>query len=153
MKGISALFAVFGLDFLTKRWAEKNLPLNRKKEIVKNHLYFWHIKNSGIAYNRFSGKRKGILLFTGGLLAYYTGVFINALRGKKSRKYVLPLALTLGGGYGNFLERAGKGKVTDFLFVPAEGRNMPIFNLADIAIWVGAAWLTIVSCGENDKIL
>lgn len=149
MKGILTVFTVFGLDYWTKKWADETLPLNRKKEIVKNRLYFWHIKNSGIAYNRFSGKRNGILLFTGGLLAYYSGVFINVLRGKKNKKYTLPLALTLGGGYGNFLERARKGKVTDFLFVPVEGRNAPIFNLADVAIWIGALWLTIVSCGEK----
>ena len=149
MKGILTLFAVLGLDTATKKWANKNLPLNRKKEIVRNRLYFWHIKNSGIAYNRFSGKRKSILLFTGGLLAYYSGVFINVLRGKKSKKYDLPLALTLGGGYGNFLERARKGKVTDFLFVPAEGRNAPIFNLADISILLGTLWLTFVSLYEK----
>lgn len=149
MKGILTLFAVLGLDTVTKKWANKNLPLNRKKEIVRNRLYFWHIKNSGIAYNRFSGKRKSILLFTGGLLAYYSGVFINVLRGKKNRKYTLPLALTLGGGYGNFLERARKGKVTDFLFVPAEGRNAPIFNLADISILLGTLWLTFVSLYEK----
>ena len=149
MKGILTLFSVFGLDLRTKKWADETLPLNRKKEIVKNHLYFWHIKNNGIAYNRFSGKRKGILLFTGSLLAYYSGFFIHALRGKKNRKYVLPLALILGGGYGNFAERAWKGKVTDFLFIPVEGRNMPIFNLADIAVWIGALWLTLVSCSEK----
>ena len=149
MKGILTLFTVFGLDSITKKWAEETLPLNRKKEIVKNYFYFWHIKNSGIAYNRFSGKRKSILLFTGGLLAYYSGVFINVLRGKKSKKYDLPLALTLGGGYGNFLERAGKGKVTDFLFVPVEGRNAPIFNLADISILLGTLWLTFVSLYEK----
>ena len=149
MKEILTLFTVFGLDFATKKWADENLPLNRKKEIVKNRLYFWHIKNSGIAYNKFSGRQKGILLFTGSLLAYYSGVFFSALLGKKSRKYAMPLALTLGGGYGNFLERARKGKVTDFLFVPAEGRNMPIFNLADVAIWIGSIWLVIVSCKEK----
>ena len=151
MNGILTLFTVFGLDFVTKKWADENLPLNQKKEIVKNHLYFWHIKNNGIAYNRFSGKRNGILLFTGGLLAYYSALFVNVLRGKKSKKFVLPLALTLGGSYGNFIERLRKGRVTDFLFIPAKGRNAPIFNLADMAIWIGAVWFTIISCGENDK--
>ena len=151
MSELFTFLAVLGLDFGAKKWAGENLPLNRNKEIVKNRLYFRHIKNSGIAYNRFSGKRNGILLFTGSLLAYYSGVFLNVLRGKKSKKYALPLALTLGGGYGNFLERAREGKVTDFLFVPMEGRNAPIFNLADVAIWIGAIWLTIVSCGENEK--
>lgn len=151
MSQIFTLFATFGLDLLTKQWAEKTLPLHRKKEIVKNRLYFWHIKNKGIAYNRFSGKRNGILLFTGTLLTGYTGFFLQSLRGKTSRRYALPLALTLGGGWGNFAERWKKGAVTDFLFLPVKGRNMPIFNLADVAIFVGAFWLAIVSCSENYK--
>lgn len=151
MNAILTLFTVLGLDFATKKWADETLPLNRKKEIVKNRLYFRHIKNSGIAYNRFSGKRNGILLFTGGLLVYYSGLFLQTLRGRKNRKSALPLALILGGGYGNFLERLRKGKVTDFLFIPAEGRNTPIFNLADVAILLGSVWLTFVSCGENEK--
>ena len=151
MKGILTLFTVLGLDLATKKWADGTLPLNRKQEIVKNHLYFRHIKNSGIAYNRFSGKRSGILLFTGGLLVYYSGVFIRCLQGKKNRKYAMPLALTLGGGYGNFVERMRKGMVTDFLFIPVEGRNAPIFNLADLAIGIGTVWMAIVSCGENNK--
>lgn len=151
MSQIFTLFATFGLDLLTKRWADKNLPLNRKKEIVKKHLYFWHIKNKGIAYNRFSGKRNSILAFTGTLLLGYTGLFLQSLRGKRSGKYALPLALTLGGGWGNFAERWRKGEVTDFLFIPAKGRNMPIFNLADVAIFVGACWLTVISICENYK--
>lgn len=149
MKGILTLFTVFGMDFLTKKWAEESLPLNEKREFVKNHLCFWHIKNTGIAYNRFSGKRKGILFFTGGLLAYYSGVFFQTLRGKRNGKSVLPIALILGGGYGNFLERMRKGRVTDFLYIPVKGKNAPIFNIADVAIWMGALWLAIVSCDEK----
>ncbi len=149
MKEVLALCAVFGLDAVTKKWADGELPLNRKKEIVRNRLYFWHIKNRGIAYNRFSGKRKSILLFTGGLLAYYGGLWINVLRGKGNRKFALPLALILGGGYGNFAERALKGRVTDFLFIPVKGKNAPIFNLADVAIWLGMVWAAIVSFDEK----
>ena len=149
MKGILTFLTILGMDFWTKKWAEETLPLNEKQEIVRNRLYFWHIKNSGIAYNKFSGKRKEILLFTGGLLAYYSGLFFRSLRGQKSRKYAIPLALVLGGGFGNFLERARKGEVTDFLFIPIKGRNAPIFNLADVAVWIGASCLTIVSFGEK----
>ena len=149
MKGILTFLAIFELDFWTKKWAKSSLPLHQKKEIVRNRLYFWHIKNSGIAYNRFSGKRIGILLFTGALLAYYSGVFLKMLLGKRSKKMLLPLAFTLGGGYGNFLERAKTGEVTDFLYIPWKGKNTPIFNAADVAIWIGALWMTIVSWHEK----
>ena len=149
MSELFTFLAVLGLDFGTKKWAEEHLPLQQKKEIVKNRLYFRHIKNSGIAYNRFSGKRNSILLFTGGLLAYYSTFFLQALMGKKKRKFAMPLALILGGGFGNFAERARKGMVTDFIFIPLEGKNAPIFNLADVAVWIGGLWLVIVSCGEK----
>ena len=149
MKELLTLFTVFGLDLITKKWVDENLPLNGKKEIVRNRLYFRHIKNDGIAYNKCSGRKNGILLYTGGLLAYYGSIFFRILLGKKEKKYGLPLALILGGGYGNFWERAKKGKVTDFIFIPVEGRNAPIFNLADLAIWIGALWLAFVSCKEK----
>ncbi len=149
MREIIAFFAVLGLDLETKRWANEKLPLNRKKEIVRNHLYFWHIKNGGMAYNRFDGRRKGILLLTGTLLLIYTGFFLDALFGRTPRKAALPLAVTLGGGLGNFLERQMKGDVTDFLFIPIKGKNAPIFNLADIAITLGALWVTIISCQKK----
>lgn len=149
MKELLTLLTVFGLDLITKKWVDENLPLNGKKEIVRNRLYFRHIKNDGIAYNKCSGRKNGILLYTGGLLAYYGGVFLRILLGKKEKKYGLPLALILGGGYGNFWERAKKGKVTDFIFISVEGRNAPIFNLADLAIWIGALWLAFVSCKEK----
>ena len=151
MRAIFTFFAVLGLDLSTKKWAEKKLHLNRKKEIVKNHLYFWHIKNGGMAYNRFDGKRKGILIGTGALLATYGGMLLHILRGKGAKRLALPLAFTLGGGCSNFWERLKKGKVTDFLFLPVEGKNAPIFNLADIAIVFGAVWMTIVSFLKNEK--
>ena len=151
MSELFTFLAVLGLDFGTKKWADETLPLNRKKEIVRNHLYFWHIKNSGIAYNRFSGKRKEILVFTGGILAYYSIQFVKILRGKGDRRLALPLAMTLGGGLGNFLERLRKGSVTDFLFIPAEGKNAPIFNIADIFIWMGAVGLAVLPLTKNAK--
>lgn len=151
MRAIVTFFSILGLDLGTKHWAEQKLPLNRKKEIVKNRLYFWHIKNGGMAYNRFDGRRKGILLSTGGLLAVYTGLFFRILGGKGDRRMALPLAVTLGGGYANFWERLKKGNVTDFLYLPIKGKNAPIFNLADVAIVFGAAWLTILPCFKNKK--
>ena len=126
MKAILAILAVLGIDLSSKEWAEKNLPLNKKREIVKDHLYFWHIKNRGIAYNRFSGRRKGILLATGALLAFYGGLLVRILRGKGERRLALPLALTLGGGAANFWERLRKGRVTDFH--PREGEKCPDFQ-------------------------
>lgn len=141
MKEILTVFAVLGLDLGTKAWAERILPLHQKKEIVKNHLYLWHIKNNGMAYNRFAGKRKGILLSTGLLLAFYAGLFLRILLGYGEKFMALPLAVITGGGFGNFLERLQKGRVTDFIYIPFRKRNAPIFNFADVCIVGGGIWL------------
>nr|WP_294681347.1 signal peptidase II [uncultured Anaerotignum sp.] len=151
MKTVFAFLAVFGADLSSKKWAEKALPLNKKQEIVKNHLYFWHIKNSGIAYNRFSGKRKGILLSTGAVLAFYSGLLVRILTGRGEKRLALPLAITLGGGVANFWERLKKGRVTDFLFIRVEGKNAPIFNVADMAIALGAIWMSVIPFLKNKK--
>lgn len=151
MRAVFTFFAVFGLDWGTKYWANKKLPLNRKKEIARNRLYFWHIKNRGMAYHTFEGKRNGILLFTGALLSLYSVLFVRALNEKDSDRPMIPLAMILGGGIGNFLERLFRGSVTDFLYIHKEGRNMPIFNIADLAIMLGAIPLTILPILKNVK--
>ena len=151
MTAILTFFVIFAIDLWTKRWVGQNLSQNLKKDVIKNHLFFWHIKNGGMAYNRFEGKKKGILLSTGALLAIYSGMFINILRGKGDKRLALPLAVTLGGGCANFWERLKKGNVTDFLFIPIKGKNAPIFNIADVAIVFGAAWMTVIPFCKNEK--
>lgn len=151
MTELILFFTALGIDLSTKRWAGRALPVNRKKEIVKNRLYFWHIKNKGIAYNKYSGRRKEILCGTGGILALYGVQFLRILRGKDDRRLALPMALLLGGGCGNFLERLKKGSVTDFLYLPVEGKNAPIFNLADVFIWLGAVGMLFAPCRKNTK--
>ena len=151
MRAVFTFFAVFGLDWGTKYWADKKLPLNRKKEISRDRLYFWHIKNGGMAYHTFDGKRNGILAFTGVLLLIYSVLFVRALTEKDNNRPMIPLAMILGGGIGNFSERLLRGSVTDFLYIHKEGRNMPIFNIADLAIMLGAIPLTFFSILKSVK--
>lgn len=151
MKAILAILAVLGIDLSSKEWAEKNLPLNKKREIVKDHLYFWHIKNRGIAYNRFSGRRKGILLATARCLPFMAVCWCGFCAAKGKDGLPFRLALTLGGGAANFWERLRKGRVTDFLFIPVKGKNAPIFNIADVSIVVGALWMTVIPFLKNKK--
>ncbi|MFB9970738.1 signal peptidase II [Pseudoroseomonas cervicalis] len=49
--------------------------------------------------------------------------------------------LIAGGGLGNVVDRLRQGAVTDFIDVHAAGYHWPAFNLADTAIFLGAALL------------
>jgi len=68
------------------------------------------------------------------ILAY---AFRHILRRRPS--LAPPLALIVGGSLGNMLDRLRTGAVTDFVDV----RVWPVFNVADIAVTVGAAWLAV----------
>lgn len=147
MRYFATLLAVFGLDIATKKWVEKKLPVGGGKEIAKNRLYLRHIKNGGMAYNTFEGKRKAILLTTGAVLAAYGGMFWRAAFGGGDRRLAMPLGVILGGGLGNFWERLRKGQATDFLYIRAKGA--PVFNVADIAVTGGALWLLLRMGGKR----
>lgn len=144
MKYLATFLGILGLDVLTKKWAKENLPLGEKKEIVKNKCYLWHIKNDGMAYHTFAGKRKEILALTGGIIAIYGGLLAGAMKKEEERAYRFPLVILLAGAVGNFCERWKDGKVTDFLFVKG-GKNAPIFNVADVAVFFGAFCMLVTN--------
>ena len=152
MKNLLVLLGVLGLDLGTKKWADITLPLGKRRKIGKKQLYFQHIKNFGMAYHKLEGKKSRILYITGGLTAIYSFLFLRAGFGDaQAKKYALPLAITLGGAYGNFLERLKKGYVTDFILIK-KGKNPPIFNIADAALLFGAIFIGIVSLKDPENM-
>lgn len=151
MKNILVFLGVLGFDLGTKKWVDLKLPLGKQKKVSKNLLYFQHIKNSGMAYHKLTGKKNLILCITGGLTAVYSLLFLRVcFDNKNAKQYGIPLAITLGGAYGNFLERWKKGYVTDFIYIK-KGKNAPIFNIADAALLIGAIWVGITSFIETEK--
>jgi signal peptidase II len=66
-----------------------------------------------------------------GLLAF-TAVWL-ARRPAWSRQSA-GIALAIGGGLGNLIDRVARGSVIDFI----HWHGWPVFNVADIAIFVGA---------------
>ncbi|WP_428851619.1 signal peptidase II [Imbroritus primus] len=59
------------------------------------------------------------------------------------RMFCLALALIMGGALGNVIDRVAYGHVIDFLDFYAGRYHWPAFNLADSAIFLGAALLIV----------
>ena len=58
----------------------------------------------------------------------------------------IALALVIGGGVGNLIDRAlFHGVVTDFLYLSAGPLHTGVFNVADMAITGGVLWLALAS--------
>jgi len=100
-----------------------------------------YIKNSGGAFGLFPRRSflfLGITLIAVGMLAYL--LFFSNLRHTVTK---LGLALLLGGSLGNLVDRILSGAVVDFIRI----WKAPIFNVADIAIVVGAGLVLFTLTG------
>jgi signal peptidase II len=86
-------------------------------------------------------ERTRFLLFTAGvgiILAGIAGVILFSA--SLPRTLVIALSLILGGGGSNLFDRLSHGgRVVDFVILGAGGIRTGIFNLADVAIILGAA--------------
>ena len=63
----------------------------------------------------------------------------------------LSCSLILGGALGNAFDRAVRGQVIDYLDFHLRGWHWPAFNIADMAIVVGAIALAVHSLVSADN--
>jgi signal peptidase II len=140
LRGPLALAAsVVVLDQLTKHWALNALD-DRDIDL------FWTLRfnlafNSGMAFSR--GDGLGPII---GAIAFVVVVgLVVSLRRSGSRWSSIGVGLIVGGAVGNLVDRLFRdpawlrGRVVDFIDL----QWWPIFNVADIAISVGAVMLLI----------
>jgi len=74
------------------------------------------------------------------------------MRDRPSLWIQLSAGLVIGGAVGNVIDRVVYGAVADFLNVSCCGWENPwSFNVADIAIFVGALGLIFLSNGEGER--
>ena len=81
-----------------------------------------------------------------GLIIYYEK---NKKEFNKFSKY--SIALVIGGGCSNLLDRIFRGYVVDFIDI-SELFNFPVFNIADIFIVLGVISLLIITIRNMWKI-
>lgn len=143
------IFIILTADLLSKHIIKSRKEIGKKEALLKDRFFIWHVKNSGVAYNFMSGRPKAVLSATLGMILAVMGVFIYALRDGWSRPIKLGLTFILGGALGNFIDRAKNKCVTDFIYI--KGRNLPIFNIADIFVFLGSAIIAVFSFFDNNK--
>ena len=96
------------------------------------------VSNRGIAFGLFDDGGALLLLISGAALAAVIAWF--ALDPERPGLW-LAVGLLAGGALGNFIDRVRHDAVTDFLDPPL----WPAFNLADVAITLGAVALALVA--------
>lgn len=134
-------------DQISKWLIRHRLPLDSSHPVT-GFFNLVYIHNPGAAFSFLAGAPGWQRwLFTALGVAATLFILWLLMRHRGQRLFSLSLALILGGALGNVIDRLLWGKVTDFLdfYVTLSGRqwHWPAFNLADSAIFVGAALLVI----------
>jgi signal peptidase II len=136
-----AIFVIL-LDQITKWLVVSKMQFGESITIIENVLYITSHRNRGAAWGILQGQMwlfYVITLIVIGAIVYYIQ---KAAKGK----WLLgvSLGLMLGGAIGNFIDRAIRKEVVDFIHTYIFGYNFPVFNVADSSLVIGVILLMIV---------
>ena len=121
------------LDFLTKFLIIRSFNINEGIILINNFLKFIYIKNSGAAFGLLNNNIYILLIITIALISYLIYELIKC----NNKLYFFSYLLILCGALGNLIDRVFRGYVVDFISFTLFGREMAIFNVADIYITFG----------------
>jgi signal peptidase II len=140
---LGAAAVVVVLDQLTKHWALQALadgPIDLVGSLRLNLVF-----NDRAAYSLGGGGNTAVIASIGIVLV---AVLVTMGLRAERRGWALGLGMVLGGALGNLVDRAFRagdgflgGRVVDMVDV----QWWPVFNVADVALWVGIGVLVIDS--------
>ena len=129
-------------DQFTKYLVIENIGLTDSLRVIPGVIDFVYVKNTGAAFSFLANKTYGIVILSIISVLFCLGVIVYIIKTKpKNKLLLLSLALMFSGAVGNVIDRIFRGFVVDFIetvFI-----SFPVFNVADIAITVGAVLLII----------
>jgi len=132
---------VVTLDQLSKLWIAANRPPTHL-ELLPGFINLVFVKNYGVVFGLFSGHTElHIALSVAGSVIIL--VFLH-YHPPTTTLGTLSLALILGGGVGNLIDRIRLGYVIDF--ISFQLFRWPAFNIADAALTVGIFALIYYFC-------
>lgn len=129
---------VMGLDQATKALVIGSIEMGERREVLP-FLDLVHVENDGVAFGFLGDSSRGVVLaVTLAALVLVIGWF--AFNRERPLAW-LAVGLLAGGAIGNVIDRLARDGVIDFIDFPA----WPSFNVADIAITLGAATLALIA--------
>ena len=131
---IAIIIGVICADQLTKWLAVIYLQGQPSFPLWQDVLHFTFAKNEGAAFGILSEQRWVFMVFS---LVAIVALLVYLFRSRpKSRLIQITLAMIIGGGIGNMIDRILLGYVVDFIDFTLI--NFAIFNVADSFITVGS---------------
>ena len=144
---VAAIIVLF--DQMSKAWALRDLADGRIIHVIWT-MQFNLTYNRGMAFSRGTGI--GPIIGVIGLVV--VGLLLLSLRRADNALTRVATGLIIGGAVGNILDRLFRGSgwmrgaVIDFI----DFQWWPVFNVADMAIMIGAATMMVAMIKYNSQI-
>lgn len=138
---------VIGLDQLTKWLIAAKMELGESTAVIEDLLYITSHRNRGAAWGILQGQMWFFYAVT--IAVVIALIYYIQKMAKNSRILGTALALMLGGAIGNFIDRAVRQEVVDFIHTYIFSYSFPIFNIADAALTIGVGLLIIYMLFEE----
>lgn len=150
------LFAIVGsvlaLDLVTKLMIQRSFRLYEQVEVIGEYVRLTYIYNPGAAFGIHVGEYSRLVflvLSLGALIALAAMYWTTPLQ---DRVRLFAIALICGGALGNLVDRVRSPRgVVDFLDVGVGAVRWPVFNVADMAVTIGAILLALSLWGEESR--
>lgn len=145
----SISFIVLLLDQIIKLVVMNNMNLHQEIKIIPNFFSLYYVENPGAAFS-ILGNQTMLLIIVSVVCLILIKEYI-----KKEKVFsnlsIISLGMIIGGTIGNLFDRILYKAVIDYLAFDIFKYSFPVFNLADIAITVGAGLLLLSYFIDNFK--
>lgn len=135
------------IDQLSKIWAVNTLANGTVLPFIPGVLEFSYLENRGIAFGMFQNSYFIMAILTGIVLI---GLCVAVLKWKvKNKLFTISMAMIVGGGFGNLIDRIFRKFVVDFLHTTF--MDFPTFNFADCMVCLGVGLLFLYILFFDDE--
>jgi signal peptidase II len=146
----SVALVVLAIDQATKSLIDLTTPLGWSLEVTP-FFNLVHVLNPGAAFSFLAGaggwQRWFFLAIALGASIWLVWMLTKPVH----RLEALAYSLILGGAIGNGFDRVARGQVVDYLDFHLRGMHWPAFNIADVAICVGAGLILFFSFKVHEQ--
>ena len=151
---VTVLCTCAGCDHVTKNLARNSLAGTGRISYFGDMFRLQYAENPGAFLSMGAAAPESMRFW---LLIVFIGIFLAGLliylivSSNNSKPQIISLSLVAGGGVSNLFDRiCNHGRVIDFMNIGIGPLRTGIFNVADLAITLGALWITVVSI-RGDK--
>ena len=128
------------VDQLTKWLIHQHISMYGQYVIIEGIFNLRYDTNDGAAFGLMPGQNLPLVIISVLAVGF---IFFYYRHFRDSPWMRIALGFLLGGALGNSIDRIRLGEVTDFLQFRLPGFWWPTFNVADIAVCIGAVMLIV----------